>query len=171
MPRAIGTPNIPKRIRAQILAEKNTQLTSVVEIAAKHGYPRDTITQIKNETVPPDVLAMAQRYERDFLAIAQANAVKAGLRTFEKINDLPADKAATVMEKNFNVAQTLLNRPTSIVQTQQSKVAHIIKITRKVAEMNGDTVEETLSVVMDLIEPELVEEVKRVILGEKVITS
>lgn len=127
MARTTGSKDIPKRKRALILAEKNTQQYNRSEIAHRHGISTSTIDKISNDTVPEELRQMAARYESDFLTIAQANAVKSGLHTFNKIGELSADKAASVMEKNFGVAQVLQNRPTAINANHQDTPEYWIR--------------------------------------------
>lgn len=166
MPRTKGATDIPKRKKARILAKKNVQELTVIEIAAQEGVCRNSVIAIKPETVSADVLAMAQKYERDFILYAEANALKAQKRTFDTIGELSADKAAIVAEKNFNMSRLWRNQPTSIVQTQESKIEHYATLTRKIANELGITVEETFQVVIEDIPSEFVEGVRGRLLGD-----
>ncbi len=62
----------------------------------------------------------------------------------------------------------LRGQPTSIVQTNQSRIEHWTYIARTVAEKNNATVEEVLTLMIDndRIPPEFIEDVKRVLLGD-----
>ena len=115
MPKAKGTMDIPKRKRAQILAEKNTQLSTPSAIAAKYNVSRSTVHKITDRSVSGEVLAMASVYERKILTYTQAIAMKAQQRTFDTINELNAKDAAIVAEKNFKMVQIIQNRPTQII--------------------------------------------------------
>ncbi len=117
MPKAKGTTDIPKRKRAQILADKNTQLSTPSAIAAKYNVSRSTVHKITDKKVTADVLAMASEYEREILTYAQATTMKASIQTFNTIDELTADKAAVIMEKSFRIAQILHNRSVSEYHT------------------------------------------------------
>lgn len=107
MPRTKGAKDITKRKKARILALRNVQELTSTQIAAKEGVCRNSVIAIRQSTVPPDVLAMAEQYQRQFLAYSDATAMKAAQRTFDSIDQLPADKAATVSEKFFNIGRTI----------------------------------------------------------------
>ncbi len=115
MGRTKGATDIPPRKKALILAKKNSRQFSRIEIAADAGVAVRTVQNITNESVSLEVLQMAEEYERDFLTYARANAMKAQMQTFKKIDELNAKDAATVAEKNFNMAQIIQNKPTQIV--------------------------------------------------------
>ena len=117
MPKSKGTTDIPKRIKAQILADKNAQLSTPSAIAAKYNVSRSTVHKITDLSVTADVLAIASEYEREILTYAQATTIKASIQTFNTIDELTADKAAVVMEKSFRIAQILHNRSVSEYHT------------------------------------------------------
>ncbi len=107
MARTKGAKDIPPRKKARILAKKNTKEYDRSEIAASEGVSLATVDKITVASVPPAVLDMSRRYQRDFETYAQANAMKAAMRVFETVDELPADKAVVVQEKNFNIAQAV----------------------------------------------------------------
>jgi len=114
MPRTKGASEIPPRKRARILAKKNTNQYNRSEIALSEKVSLPTVDNITMDTVSPQVRKMADKYTRDFVTYADANAMKAQIRTFNTIDELTADKAAGVAEKNFNMAQISRNLPTQI---------------------------------------------------------
>lgn len=169
MSRTKGAGRIPPRSKAKMLAQKNTGLYSNQAIAKTAQVALTTVEHLTDETVSPAVRAMARKMERDFITYAEANALKAQQRTFDMIDHLSADKAAVVAEKNFNMARLWRHQPTSIVQTQQSKIEHYVSLTRKISNELGITVEETFSVVIEDIPTEFIDEVERRLLGTKII--
>ena len=139
---------------SQTSRQTNVPLTTIHDW--KSGLIHDEVSEIRNEK-KAELSEIFERAARTYLENSLDDSSVS--RTGGKDSIIAAGVAVDKM-------LLLRNQPTSIVQTQQSQVEHIVKITRQVAQMNGDTVEETLSVVMDLIEPELVEDVKRVLLGD-----
>lgn len=121
MARTQGTVNLDDKKRAVILAKKNVQLSTHGVIARQEKVSRNTVVNITNEAVPPDVLELAKKYEKQFLAYAEANALKAMRRTYATIDDLTADKSAAVAEKMFNISQVSRNKPTAILQMQNER--------------------------------------------------
>ncbi len=55
---------------------------------------------------------MAQELERKFIQFVKATAMKAQQQTFDTIDELSADKAAMVAEKNFKIVERYRNRST-----------------------------------------------------------
>lgn len=113
MARTKGTKDIPKRKKAQILAEKNLGLSSQADIAKKHGVHFTTVSKITEESVPPAVLEMSKRYLAQYRIYAEANAMKAQIQAFDTMHELNAKDATAVAEKNFNMIQALDNAATT----------------------------------------------------------
>jgi DNA-binding XRE family transcriptional regulator len=110
MARTKGASDIPPRKKARILAKKNTQQYTRSELAKEFNVSEITIAKLNQNSVTPEVRKMAEKYQRDFITYAEAIAMKAQIQTFERLDELSADRAILVAEKNFNLAQILLSR-------------------------------------------------------------
>jgi len=110
MARTKGASDIPPRKKARILAKKNTQQYTRSELAKEFNVSEITIAKLNQNSVTAEVRKMAEKYQRDFITYAEAIAMKAQIQTFERLDELSADRAILVAEKNFNLAQILLSR-------------------------------------------------------------
>ena len=110
MARTKGASDIPPRKKARILAKKNTRVYTRSELAKEFNVSEITIAKLNQNSVTAEVRKMAEKYQRDFITYAEAIAMKAQIQTFERLDELSADRAILVAEKNFNLAQILLSR-------------------------------------------------------------
>lgn len=148
MARTDGAKTIPKAKKARILAQVNVGLCTKEEIAAKEGVSLSTVRMTTNESVRPDVLAMAERFQRQFQTYADATALKAVERAYDTVNELPADKAAAVAEKFFNMGRVSRGEATSYTQNAPGETAH--KLLAKAIE-NGAPREEAIEYICGLM--------------------
>ena len=98
---------------------------------------------------------MSRSYEGDFLTYAKANALKAARRTYEMIDELTADKAAVVAEKNFNMVQILQNRPTAITQTQDEIAVKFFYYLKSRVDWDLETIIEAVKIDYPNFEPKM----------------
>ena len=119
MSRTKGAKDLSKIDKAQIIAQKNASICPKEKIAENFGVSVSTVTHLSLANVPDDVAELAEAFETALIQYAKANALKAAKRTFDTIHELPADKAAMVQEKNYNMVRLHYNQPTEIVQMNQ----------------------------------------------------
>lgn len=145
MPRSKGAKVLSKVDKAQIIAQKNAALCPRSEIAENFGVSVSTVTHL-SLTVPDDVAELATAFETALIRYAKANALKAARRTFDAIDDLPADKAAIVQEKNYNMVRLHQNQPTGITKQQQDPVQLYVAKVRRVVDRTDASVEQAVEV-------------------------
>jgi crotonobetainyl-CoA:carnitine CoA-transferase CaiB-like acyl-CoA transferase len=156
--------------RAETLAVLDSNNNNLTRTAEQTKVPFSTIKTWNDGAIHPHV-AKLRAEKKPELADIFENIARTHLTNAADENKI--DKTSSkdsVLTAGIAVDKMLLLRgqPTSIVQTQQSRVEHYITITRKVAEKNNATVEEVLTVLIDndRIPAEFVEDVKRVLLGD-----
>jgi hypothetical protein len=148
MPRTTGAKDVSPRKKARILAKKNVQELTAVELAKEEGMCRNTVIAIKPHTVPPEVLEMSKRYACQFATFAEANALKAMQRTFDTIDELPADKASKVAETQFNLVRTIKGESTTNSQSlSDGQLAR--ELLRRMVENYGWTEDKTIKMIAE----------------------
>ncbi len=154
--------------RGEVLAILDSNGGNQHLTAKQTNVPRSTIQQWQSGLVSDDVPKIRQEKKAELSDLFENIArTHLGNAADESKIDKTSSKDS-VLTAGIAVDKMLLLRgqPTSIVQTQQSKVEHYITITRKVAEKNGATVEEVLTLLIenDRSPAEFVEDVKRAVL-------
>ena len=154
--------------RGEVLAILDSNGGNQNLTAKQTNVPRSTIQQWQSGLVSDEVPKIRQEKKAELSDLFENVARTYLENSVDPLTVMKTGGQQSVTAAGIAIDKMLLLRgqPTSIVQTQQSQVEHIIKITRKLAETNGVTVEQTLTAVMDLIEPEFVEDVKRALLGD-----
>lgn len=103
MARKKGAKDITPRKKARILALKNVQELTAMEIARQEGVCRNSVIAVRLDNVSPEVIRMAEEYERDLIIYARATALKAQKLAYERLDELNALQSTVVAEKNLKI--------------------------------------------------------------------
>jgi hypothetical protein len=110
---AKGTRKVPKKEKAQIIAEKRVKTAQ--QVAAAHGIAPRTVYSIEAKATP-ELLAMADDYHDQVVEQGQMN-VLAGLRTmYPKMcdPDTPLKELTPAVKVNHDIVQVQRGLPTQI---------------------------------------------------------
>jgi hypothetical protein len=116
---AKGSRKIPKKEKAQIIAEK--RIKTATEVALTHGIAVNTVYSVEAKATD-EILALADKYHENITEQAKLN-VLAGLRTMHpKMADPNASlKDLTgAVKANHDILQVRTGQPTSITGTDNS---------------------------------------------------
>jgi predicted transcriptional regulator len=150
------------RKKGIIIAKADLQLLTTREIAEEENVTRQTVYNIlkahKNNSLPPEVQEYAKKFESQFAAYADANALKASQRVFEDINNISADKASKVAETMFNIGQVVRGQATT---RGGSDLEQAFRFALELIALENFTKEVAIQAVADLFEGLDVEALKR----------
>jgi hypothetical protein len=110
---AKGTRKVPKKEKAQIIAEKRVKTAQ--QVAIMHGIAPNTVYSIEARATP-ELMAMAEDYHKEVVQQSKLN-VLAGLKNmYPKLSDpeTPLKDLTPATKLNHDIVQIQLGLPTNI---------------------------------------------------------